>query len=421
MESKDTDCSPPIESTRTEPPDGITAVGPTRRQRPAVAPGRNLNLEISLLGIAGFLVAINWQVIVPVLPVHLSRIGYSDTMVGLLVSLYSLAMAVVEFRVGRITSFLGGRATILWGLVVFAGAMAWLAVGRTSAEVAVALLLIGAARATMWTPLHAAVAAAASEETRGRAFGVFWFLTSVGFLVGPLVGGAVATWFHGRAAFYLGGAIALVTIPLIFTITNPGRPKKKVHVSAGAIVRDPIQFRIGLANLIHYSISSIWSTFLPLYAVAQGLSVFTIGEIFALQGLTYALIQLPTGRLTDRFGPEPLIIPSLIGRALVSVITPLLHTNGGLLLAGAVYGLGGGLVPVTFTTLVARHTTSERYTTAMGVYNSSGDFGFFIGPVIGGAGALLGVAAPFILCGPLGIAAIAVGANLKALIERNDR
>jgi MFS family permease len=79
---------------------------------------------------------------------------------------------------------------------------------------------------------------------------------------------------------------------------------------------------------------------------------------------------------------------------------------------GALYGLAGGLLPVTFTTLLARIVPRDKYTTAMGVYNSSGDLGFFVGPLIGGAAALLGIWAPFYLSLPLGIAAVTIGLRI---------
>jgi hypothetical protein len=53
----------------------------------------------------------------------------------------------------------------------------------------------------------------------------------------------------------------------------------------------------------------------------------------------------------------------------------------------------------------------DKYTTAMGVYNASGDLAFFVGPLIGGAAALLGIWAPFYLCLPVGLVAILIGAR----------
>jgi MFS family permease len=77
-------------------------------------------------------------------------------------------------------------------------------------------------------------------------------------------------------------------------------------------------------------------------------------------------------------------------------------------------------LPVPLTTLIARLVPQEHYTTAMGVYNSSGDLGFFIGPLLGGGAALLGILAPFFLCVPLGIAGVAVGLSGIQAAQRAD-
>jgi predicted MFS family arabinose efflux permease len=68
-----------------------------------------------LLGAAGFLAGISWQVVVPVLPLHLAKIGYTPSQVGVLVSLLSLAMALVELQAGRIVAAVGRRRTLVAG------------------------------------------------------------------------------------------------------------------------------------------------------------------------------------------------------------------------------------------------------------------------------------------------------------------
>lgn len=385
--------------------------------RPAVSVGRrrSLALHVTLLGMAGFLLTVSWQVVAPVLPLRLSAIGYTATQVGVLVSLLSLAMGSVELEVGRIAWMLGARWTLLGGLLANSAGLVWLAQARAAGMVGGALASVGGARALMWSPLHSSVAGAASEETRGRAFGIFWFLTSVGFLAGPAIGGLVGSQYGDRAVFYVGAAVGLAALPLVLATTSPHRPTLRLTASGvGAVLRHPAIIRLCLANFLYYAITGIWSTFLPLYAVAQGLTVLTVGEIFAVQGLTYALIQIPTGRLADRWGPERLILPGLVGRSIISLLIILLHAASWLLVAGAVYGLVGGVVPVTFTTLMARLSPRERYTTAMGLYNSSGDLGFFFGPLLGGVAALIGIVGPFLLCGPLGVAAVAAG--LSAIV-----
>src|SRR5262245_30865816 len=76
-----------------------------------------------LLGAGGFFGAISWQVVTPVLPLHLSKIGYTASQVGVLISILSLAMGLVEMQAGWIVGAFGRRQTLVAGLVVNAACM----------------------------------------------------------------------------------------------------------------------------------------------------------------------------------------------------------------------------------------------------------------------------------------------------------
>jgi MFS transporter, DHA1 family, solute carrier family 18 (vesicular amine transporter), member 1/2 len=376
---------------------------PARR----AAVGTHFTPSITLLGATGFLGAISWQVIVPVLPVHLSKIGYSAAQIGILVSLLSLAMGTMEMQVGHVVGRIGRRATLVTGLFANAVCTLWLALARSPMAVGWALAAVGASRGAFWPPLHATVAHSASGGGRGRVFGLFWFWTSVAFLTGPLIGGLVAGSLRNRAAFYLGAVFSMLAVPMALAITcGETAAEKPATGSAGSVLRDPAFFRLCLVNHLYYSMVGIWTTFLPLYMVQQGLSVVVVGTVLTVQGLTYAAVQIPAGRLADQVGPEWLIVPGVVLRALIALLVPLLRltTSGAFLAACAVYGLAGGMIPVTFTALIAARVPRDKYTTAMGVYNSSGDLGVFVGPLLGGIAAILGIGAPFLLALPIGIA-----------------
>src|SRR5215472_3677106 len=173
-----------------------------------------------LLGVAGFLAGISWQVVVPVLPLHLAKIGYTPFQVGALVSLLSLAMGLVEMHVGKIVAAAGRRYTLVAGLAAHAACMLAVAQARIAMVVGPALAAVGASRASFWPPLTAAVADAASAERQGQAFGVFWCWTSVSFLIGPVIGGVTAARFGDRAAFYLGAALSLLAVPIAVVVTT---------------------------------------------------------------------------------------------------------------------------------------------------------------------------------------------------------
>jgi predicted MFS family arabinose efflux permease len=67
------------------------------------------------------------------------------------------------------------------------------------------------------------------------------------------------------------------------------------------------------------------------------------------------------------------------------------------------------MIPVTFTTLIARLVPQDKYNTAISVCNSSGDLGIVLGPPLGGAAALLGLWAPSALALPIGSACTVLG------------
>jgi len=362
------------------------------------------------LGAAGFCASISWQIVVPILSLHLAHLGFSFAEIGVVVGVFSLSMGLVELQAGVIAAAVGRRRQLLGAFAANALCLAAAAAGQSRAFVAVALAAVGAARGVLVPPLHATVADSATPENRGRAFGTFWLCTSFAALTGPALGGVIAARAGERAPFVAGALFSLAAIPLLAGRPMPGRGAGR------ASFRDFIAFlstgsvtRLGAAILLCYSVAGIWTTFLPLYASRQGVSVLFIGWIFAIQGGMYAVMQVPTGRLIARDHGRWLMLAAIAGTAGTELAIPFLHGLPALLAAGAVYGTAWGIMPVTFATLMTRRIPADQNTAAMSVYNSAIDLGLFAGPLLGAAVTRWSLSAPFLLALPLGLAAAAIG------------
>lgn len=362
------------------------------------------------LGAAGFCASMSWQVVLPILSLHLAHLGFSFAEIGVVVGVFSLSMGLVELQAGVIAAAVGRRRQLLGAFAANALCLAVTAAGQARALVAVALASVGAARGVLVPPLHATVADSAAPEDRGRAFGIFWLCTSVAALIGPALGGFVAARIGEGAPFVAGALFSLAAIPLLAGRPMPGRAAARasfrdfmVYLSTASVAR------LGVAILLCYSVAGIWTTFLPLYASRQGVSVLFIGWIFAIQGGMYAVMQVPTGRLVARGHGRWLMPVAIAGTAGTVLAVPLVHTLPLLLGAGAVYGAAWGIMPVTFAMLVTRGVPPDRYTAAMSVFNSAIDLGLFAGPLLGAAVARVSLTAPFLLALPIGLAAAAVG------------
>ena len=369
-----------------------------------------------LLGAAGFCTNMSWQVILPILPLHLAHLGFDVSQVGLVVGVFSLTMGVVELQAGVIAVAVGRRAALLGALAAHAvclGVGGW---GHARGLVAAAFAAAGATRGVLVPPLHATVADSAPAERRGRAFGVFWLCTSLASLAGPALGGFVASHAGGGAPFTVAALFSLAAIPLLAMWGVPGRAARgAVTVDFAAFLRSPSVTRLGVSMLLCYSLAGIWTTFLPLYAARQGISVVTIGWIFAIQGGAYALMQVPTGRLAALGHGRWLAAAGIAVMAGTVLAVPLVR-GGSLLAAGAFFGIGFGIMPVTFAMQFTQRVTPDLYTAALSVYNSAIDLGLFAGPLLGAAVAAAAgtVAAPFLLALPLGFAALAIGRRIPS-------
>lgn len=150
---------------------------------------------------------------------------------------------------------------------------------------------------------------------------------------------------------------------------------------------------------------------LALYAKRFGASGLTVGMLFTAFSLAQFLAAPLLGRLSDRIGRKPVIVISLLGTAVGSVLTG--AANGlWLLFAGRIIdGGSGGSLAVAQAAVADLAEPSDR-PRLMGLLGAAFGVGFVVGPAIGGLASLGGAHVPFYVAGALA-AANAVAAWIR--------
>jgi MFS family permease len=125
--------------------------------------------------------------------------------------------------------------------------------------------------------------------------------------------------------------------------------------------------------------------FLPLYAKnIVGLGDTSLGILLWVP-LVMAMVGKPlAGRLSDRIGRKPMI---LVGLSLCIVMLPLMPLTthvAGLLVEGAIFGLGMAIVTPSTMALVTDLCKVGRYGAALGVFGTIWDVGEASGPLLAG-------------------------------------
>ncbi|MFC6952588.1 MFS transporter [Halorubellus litoreus] len=135
---------------------------------------------------------LGFGIVIPILPFYVRSFVANDLFIGLLAASYSLAQFASAPYLGRLSDQYGRRPVIVISLV--GGAVAWTVFGVAGALwlVFLARIVAGAAGGNIATA-QAYVADITPPKDRAGALGILGAAFSVGFIIGPALGGVLAS------------------------------------------------------------------------------------------------------------------------------------------------------------------------------------------------------------------------------------
>src|SRR6187551_1616810 len=120
--------------------------------------------------------------------------------------------------------------------------------------------------------------------------------------------------------------------------------------------------------------------FLPALNTSTGLGLGSISLAFAFGQLWWGLTQPFAGAMADKVGAGRVLFAGAVLVAIGTIITPLMTTTWGLILAIGVLSAGGaGMAgPAVLMSATTRLIPAERRGLAVGIVNAGGSFGQFV-------------------------------------------
>ncbi|WP_238009171.1 MFS transporter [Dactylosporangium sp. AC04546] len=305
---------------------------------------------------------------------------------GGLLALYDGAEVLLKPVFGSLADRVGARPLLLGGLVAFAVASVVYVAADSPGWLWAARLGQGAAAAAFSPAASALVARLNPAGGHGRAFGSYGFWKSIGYTLGPLLGG-VLVWVGGLRLLFavlavLGAAVACwaaLAVPVV-----PPLPKTRQTVLD--LVRR-LTDRVFLAPTGALAAAtaalSVGVGFLPVTGRAAGLDTIATGAAVSLLAACAAVVQpragraLDEGRITTRTGLAAGLAITAAGLA-----AAMLPGMAGVLAAAALIGAGTGLItPLGFAALAA-NTPQERLGQTMGAAELGRELGDAGGPLL---------------------------------------
>jgi MFS family permease len=364
---------------------------------------------------AGFVTAFGAHSIAASLGAYTHGEHASLLTLGLLLAVYDGAEVILKPVFGSLADRIGPRPVLVGGLLAFALASAAFVIAGNPAAVGLARLGQGAAAAAFSPAAGALVARLSPSKRHGRAFGGYGAWKSIGYTLGPLLGGILIT--VGGFSLLFGTlavlALAVTGWAMLVVPAVPPLPRTRQTVLDLARRLSHPSFLRPTATLAGTTAAlAVGVGFLPVTGAATGLGPLATGAAVSLLAVCSALVQPWAGRARDagRLREGPGMAGGLVLTAAGMALAALVPGVAGVLAAAVAIGVGVGLAtPLGFAHLAAV-TPPERLGQSMGAAEVGRELGDAGGPLLVGA---LAVAAT-LSAGFLGLAVLLVVAGAAA-------
>ena len=375
---------------------------------PVVKDGPMRLLYAAILGFVGFVTSFGAHIVAVNLPVYAKQVGVGVAMIGLLIAVYDLAEIVAKPTFGAIADRAGMKRTMLLGILVFiASSLAYL---WSRPQLLLLIRFLQGVGAAALSSVSLALVAVYYKETRGRAFGIYNTIKGAGYVVSPLVGGALilrknfSYLFVASAAVGVVAFLASLVLPDVKLNARPFDDEEELSLrSLLSVLRMPILRTWYLVIVVNMFFVSILFGFVPVYLYSLGYKSEIAGVFLSALALSYLLVQPLAGWLADKYKARTTVLWGISLSALTIVLIP--FTRGvPLAFISIVAGLGIGTVWTNSDAAVSSLAKEGRLGATMGMAGSFKEFGDMVGPVlIGVLSQAFGLTLGFIACAVLGL------------------
>lgn len=331
-------------------------------------------------------------ILTPVIPLYIRSFGASMTDVGLIAMTRALGFAVFEPITGWLSDRIGRKRLLIFSTLSTGGVLFAYTLIMEVWSFYLVSFIIASTMSCFSSPMRASMAETIPESSRGKGYGVYMMLLSLGSILGPLIGGYVTDLAGYTIPFYIGILVILASFFLMLNTQESLQPQRTepslIINENNSLEQDRSKGMKGLLTLgfvlfltsrfIYMFNFSFTNSFLPILAKespSYKLSKTDVGVLMAVISATTGLIRLPSGVLVERFGRKSVIISGLIlnGFSFFGFLTASGFVQ--LCLVVVLMAMGTSATDLGMIVLLTDVVPRRKYGAAIGLYGLSEDIG----------------------------------------------
>ena len=341
-------------------------------------------LTLLTIMLCSMLMLMGGAAVAPALPLIEQVFPGQDTLVSMIITIPSLAVALVGFAMGALADRLGKVKVLATSLVVFtaAGAVGFLMEGGSDTQLYILLafrFVVGIGIAGISSAVTALIAEYYTGMDRIRALSYQSAAMGVGVLILEYTGGLLAefSWREPFLVYLIGVPILLM---VLLTMKEPRRealdpaertvPERKANKRLLTICYVTIFVAMTMAFLL--------PTKMPTYLQTElAVSTSVTGLFLGVHGVTNACFSLMYRRFVQRLAPFTIIAIGFLLLAVALLTLEVSESIASSVVMMIVAGAGLGMVCPAVSNTLAGETTASTSGKIMGGYSTCLNLGQF--------------------------------------------
>ncbi len=332
----------------------------------------------------------SFGLIMPVIPTYLKSFGAAGQVLGFIIACFAFAQFLFSPLAGNLSDRYGRKYLIIFGLFVNGLSQIMFGLSTEIWMLFASRFITGFGTAFIVPPVMAYAADLTTNKERGKAMGWLGAAISLGFMIGPGIGGLLSN-ISMHTPFYFGGFGTIFAGILSFMILPTIKPVKKEQQKRENIIQQIARsfktsyfvllivvfvFTFGIANF--QSTLTMFLTYKLHYTPNDIAIVMTVGSAIGVVVQVFAI-----NKLIDVFGEMKIILFGLLLAAFS--MYGLLYVSGFyvILLVATLFSTATTLIRPAVNTVISK-TAGHEQGYAAGMNNAYMSLGNMIGPALAG-------------------------------------
>ena len=352
------------------------------------------NITIYILMFNLFIIMNGVGLIIPVMPALLETFNAGEKIYGILIAGFALAQFIFSPLAGELSDKHGRRPFIIGGLIVFGLANILLALADSVPILFFARFLCGFGAAFVTPPVMAYVVDITTPEERGKGMGMLGAAMSLGFTIGPGIGGALSA-INLVFPFYFASVAAIIASifsyfvlpsvkPTVAIEEKPIAKRERLFKQLARSTKTSYFMFLVIAFVFSFGISNFQST-ISLYLNEKfNYSPFDISLILVIGGSCGVILQMfIISKLFKKYGEMPIVLINLVVGSVATLLT--IYVSGYLIIltVTTIFMIATTFIRPAINTLISKIAGKEQGFAA-GMNNSYMNLGNIVGPLLAG-------------------------------------